>query len=131
MLIWRDLPPSTGGGLFVKSAHGEAIVLDRRLGRRGRHATLAHELVHHERGHLTTMQGMPDLWRPVVAREELVVDREVARRLVPLDELAAYCDRMADLGEDVAPWTVAEEFDVTDEVARTALELLTRHERQR
>lgn len=125
----RELPDATGGAIYARRNGWAVVLIDRRLGRRDRHAALAHELVHDERQPLTTMHGMPETWRPLVAREEQAVDREVARRLVPLEDLAQFCDRMADLGEGVAPWHVADEFDVPEDVARRALDALTRHER--
>lgn len=128
--MWRDdLPESTGGAVYIRQGHSAVIVLDTSLNRVERNAALAHELVHHERGGGSHDSDMPRGWRAVAAREEMWVDREVARRLVPLDTLAELCDRTADLGEGVDPWMVAEEFDVTEAVARQALEELMRHER--
>ena len=124
-----DLPNAAGGGVYARR-HGRTIImLDRQLTRTERNAALAHELVHDERGGGAWADGMPDSWRPRVAIDEKQVDREVARRLVPLDRLADMCDRLAHLGEGVTPWLVADEFDVPEDVAATALDLLTEHER--
>ena len=64
--------------------------------------------------------GMPDSWRAVVARDERQVDAEVARRLVPPDELAAW---LTATEGPVGPLEVADEWDVPIAVAVVALEL--------
>lgn len=89
------------------------IVLDRRLGRVERNATLAHELEHHRRG----ITGDP-------RTDEHGVCEEVARQLVPFDELYAMWQIavLNDLPCDV--WQVAERFDVPDRVAERAMSLL-------
>lgn len=48
---------------------------------------------------------------------------------MPVEPLAAFCDRMADLGEGVGPDEVMGEFDCRRRVAEAALDNLTRHER--
>ncbi len=88
------------------------ILLDTSLSRVERKCALAHELVHVQRG-----GGSCDPYRE---KEERIVDRIVAERLVPLGELMAFCHAR----EVVEPWEVAEHFDVTDDVARLALERL-------
>jgi hypothetical protein len=97
------------------------IVLGDQLGRRQRNAALMHELVHLERGGGADTEGMPDGWRPVVARDEHQVDDEVARRLVPLEALRAMIRQWVDADLQVTVADVAGEFDVIDEVARRAL----------
>jgi hypothetical protein len=97
------------------------IVLSTELGRRQRNAALMHELVHLERGGGADTAGMPDGWRPVVARDEHQVDDEVARRLVPVDELRRFIRGRLDSDMPVSVIDVAGEFDVIDEVARRAL----------
>lgn len=114
-LIRARLP---GRGLLTRRRHAHGIVLDDRLGQVERNAVLAHELVHHERGGGAFRPGQPDLWAAVVARDEAAVDAEVARRLVPPDELAAYVARRVDLGECVMAWEIADEFTVPERVAR-------------
>lgn len=125
----RHLPEGTGGGIYARRGRRAAIIIDRRLTQTERNAALTHELVHDERGGGTSVQGMPPAWAPVVRRDEQTVHRETARRLVPLDQLADFCDRQADLGQGVSPDDVAEEFDVPRWVAEHALDNLTRHER--
>lgn len=57
----------------------------------------------------------------VARREEARVEATVARRLVPLDELARYVERRLDLDEGVTAPAVAEEFDTTERIAGAAL----------
>lgn len=97
----------------------EVVVLDPRLRPRTRRAALGHELVHLERGILPF--GTP---RSIVAREEYQVNEETARRLVPIDELAAFVAR----GGAITEQEVADEFDVPVAVASRALAQL-RHPR--
>lgn len=79
----------------------------------GRRCTLAHELVHVERG------GGSEHPDPVVrAREEMWVDRVVVDRLVPEDELAAW---LAGREDPVTVDDVAAHWRVTPEYAILAL----------
>lgn len=73
------------------------ILLDIRLGRVEERCTLAHEIVHAERG------PFPH-W--LTAREEAVVNAEAARRLIPLDALGEA------LAWSLHPAVAAEELDV-------------------
>lgn len=114
------LPDSVGGGAIVDLAGGRVIVLDERLGQCRRNATLAHELVHDERDILFP-SGSP---AALVAKEEAIVRRVTAERLVPLDELEELVCRVVELGEPVHAVVVAEEFDVPLDVAHRALWLL-------
>lgn len=108
-LRWADLPTGVRG-LFVSDG---TIVLDVALNREQRNATLLHELIHAERG--VTGNARTD---------ERGVDDEVARRLVPLDELAALKE-IAELNElTVDVWMVAERWDVPVAVAERAMRLL-------
>jgi hypothetical protein len=100
--------------------HGGLVTihLDPRLSQRERRCVLAHELVHDERqlGYEPgTPQGLVDI-------EERTIWREVARRLVPPDELAAFVARSAPLPLEV--WEIADEFDVDRHVARLACALI-------
>jgi IrrE N-terminal-like domain len=83
-----------------------------------RRCTLAHELVHLER-------GVRDCG-PWAAREELLVQREVARRLV---STAALLDGVRDVGAQGRIPALARALDVDSETARLRLELLTPAER--
>ena len=98
-----------------------AVIIDIDLDRRHRRAALAHELIHEERGGGCHIDGMPDTWRAVVTRDEMHVDAEVARWLVPLAELAEFCEGMAEISLGVTAADVAEQFDVPEEVAHRAL----------
>jgi len=57
------------------------IRIDARLNQAAARSTLAHELVHAERGPLPAIPALADL-------EENLVDQETARRLIPLPQLA-------------------------------------------
>lgn len=115
VLEWRDLPRSVCGA-WIPHAAGATIVLATWLSQRARRCTLSHELVHDERGLATT--AMP----PALAeKEEEIVARTSALRLVPLDELADFVRVTVDTDGWVTASSVAEAFDVTEEVARVAL----------
>lgn len=112
-LEWRFLPDDLDG-LYCPNGDGTAtIIIDANLGRTERNVTLCHELVHHRFG----ITGVERL-------DERGVEDEVARLLVPVDELAQLVASICDDGTPVMAWEVAEAFDVTDEVAERACRLL-------
>lgn len=116
-----SLPESCGGGCLVRRTNGHAwILLDAALTATERRAVLAHELVHLERGSCR-YDGAPATWDAVVAREERMVDRTVAERLVPLAELRDFAAARAEL-DAVTADDVAEAFAVPIWVAREACE---------
>jgi len=119
-----DLPAETGGAALVHRGNQKWILIERTSTKAERRSRLAHELIHLERGTTTRCRWSPRTWDVLVVREELIVDREVARRLVPLDELAGLVARLEDLGEPVHAVAVMEEFDVPVDVAQRALWLL-------
>lgn len=118
-LVWSCLPEGPGGRIIDFGSWRE-IVLDPRLGRCDRRAVLAHELVHDERNILYIPTTPPAL----VEKEEALVNREVAHRLVPMTLLVRFVERVVDLGEPVHAAAVMEEFDVPLDVAQRALWLL-------
>ena len=74
-----------------------AVVVDRRLSQVQRRCTVAHELVHVERGPVPT-----DPWLRL--REERAVEAEAARRLITLDALAdalAWSDRPVEVADEL------------------------------
>lgn len=73
-----DLPRGMYGAWTPGVLH-----LSRRLTQAGRRCTLAHEIVHLERGPAPTSNPL------LAAREEHIVDLVAARRLITLDALAA------------------------------------------
>jgi hypothetical protein len=83
-----------------------------------RRCTLAHEIVHLER-------GVADCG-PWAGREELLVHREVARRLIPLPLLAA---AVRELGGQAELNELAQVLDVDLETARCRLAMLSNGER--
>ncbi len=97
------------------------IVLDRRLTQAERKAALAHELLHLERGSASHCRSIRGALSVEVVREENRIHREVALRLVPLDELGTMVDRVTGLGHGVTAVEVAEEFEVPQVVASQAL----------
>lgn len=100
-------------GFYEPHDDGSAIiVLDAEIGFAERRATLLHEIVHHERG----ICGEPRL-------DERGVEDEVARRLVPFDELYALWEIAVLNDLPVEPYMVAERFDVPDDVAERAMRL--------
>jgi hypothetical protein len=115
-LEWRDLPPGVDGAWVPRRGGRAVIVLAARLTRRARRCALAHELVHDERGIVTT-----SLPAALAAKEERAVDLEVARRMVPSDELRSWITARLELGEPVTAHDVAEEWDVTEQVALQSL----------
>lgn len=117
-LRWAWLP-SGHEGTVDQTGDGWLIVLGARLDRVARRCVLAHELVHVEREIIVGP-------RLSMVREEAIVRREVARRLVPCDELAQTVRRLDSVGVGVEPRHVAEFYDVTRSVAQEALRVLRR-----
>lgn len=123
-LTMQELPHASGGGCYIPDGLGERalIILDPRLTQVERNCVLAHEWLHHEAGF--------GCWDPREARREC--DRlwdEVARRLVPRDELVRLGIGRAEAGCTFEVADVAEVFHVTPDVARRALLLLSPEER--
>ncbi|MDP1819775.1 MAG: hypothetical protein Q8K58_07760 [Acidimicrobiales bacterium] len=103
------------GATWHRDSSGDRITIDAAASRRDRRAYLAHELIHLERG-----VGYPTATAATMEREEAIVRRETALRLVPLPELAALIERTEEL-EPVTASLVAEAFDVPEHVAAEAL----------
>jgi Zn-dependent peptidase ImmA (M78 family) len=94
------------------------VWLDARLTPAERRCTLAHELVHAERGDLPCEDPVLD------TRQEQRVEREAARRLVPLERLLDALRWTSDAAE------AADVLDVDPALLRTRLEALSRAERR-
>lgn len=121
-----------GGAWCYVCPEGTVIAVDPSLGQVERNAALAHELVHDERGGIVDGPDAPDGWDVVVAREERIVDRIVAGRLVPAHRLEEYIDRVLSLDDGgVTAAMVAEEFGVPEDVAQRALEAMVEAARGR
>lgn len=115
-LVFADLDVHQAKGMAWPDDGWWGIALDHKLGQQARNEVLTHELVHVDRGGGSTH---PD---PIVRRrEERRVDEEVARLLVPLDDLLVW---LRSSYEPVTTADVAEEWDVSHEVAAIALGLL-------
>jgi hypothetical protein len=106
------------GAAWFQEGDLDVIVIDVEADRRTRRALLAHELIHAER-----RIGFPAASAAVMQREEATVRRETAVRLVPLDELAAFVGRSEGI-EPVTAGSVADEFDVPEDVAAEACRAL-------
>src|SRR4051812_40782830 len=125
-LRWAAFDGGLIGLCDVDADDGPTITLAADLTRTERNAVLAHELVHLERGGSVDYAGSPPTWRAVVAREERIVDLEVAIRLVPACELRRFVRTRTGAGEAVTIDDVMEEFDVPHWVASDALDQLSR-----
>lgn len=117
--IWFGSVPE--GATWHEDDHGDVITIDASVPRRERRALLAHELVHVER-----RVGFPAATAATMQREEAIVRREVALRLVPLEELGSLVERRSEV-EAITAALVAEEFDVPEAVAAEALLVLRQH----
>ena len=120
-LRFSRLPEDTGGAMFVRDGDRAWIVLDPRLTSAGRRCFTAHEMIHDELGSSCRAHGMPPAWDAVIARQEAAIDREVAARLVPAHELAAFLGQRDECRDRVEVHEVAEHFDVTEPIAELAL----------
>ncbi len=89
------LEPMTGSLLGEVRAGGRVIAVRRTSSPAQQRCTLAHEIVHLER-------GMHTLSWPLLQREELAVHRIAARRLIPLDALAPLLPALGDDGRALA-----------------------------
>lgn len=100
---WGEVPAGWSVDFVVMPARGmcrwnrRTILLDIKLSRIEERCTLAHELVHAERGPFP---------RWATAREEAAVNAEAARRLIPLDALGEA------LAWSLHPAVAADELDV-------------------
>lgn len=120
-----DLPDECNGGVYVRRGDGRAcILIDRRTTPTQRRCILAHELIHDEDPTAMRCDVMPDDWHCVVARAECRIDDEVARRLVPIDQLAEYADAVAMNGLVASAADVAAVFNVTEHIAERAFRQL-------
>lgn len=120
-----------GGGFYYRRGDRALIVIDPQLSQRDRRAVLMHELVHDEWGGTDcARRSTSTMWKPVMVREEIRVDREVASRLVPVDELEQLVATIEDLGGGVQAADVADHFDVPEVVATTAMEQLVERRRR-
>lgn len=101
---------------------GWFIVLDERLDQVERRCALMHEIVHFER-----QVGWPDATAATMEREEAIVRREAAVRLVPTGALGRFVAVRGEV-EAITAEVVAQEFEVTRSVAIEAMWVLARRE---
>ena len=119
-----DMPAGAPSAVYARRGDRAVVMIDRALSPAERLAALAHELVHDERGGSGHIEGLPTSLRAGVAREEATVDRIVAERLVPQDELEELLVARAEVDGCVCALVVAEEFGVPERVATDALTML-------
>lgn len=110
-----------GGGFYARMGALGLIVIDPDLSGVERRAVLTHELIHHERGGGAERVGATPTQAGLATREEQTVEREVARRLVPPDQLRAYLHEATRGGGGVGAAEVASQFEVPLVVATAAL----------
>lgn len=111
-----------GGAVYARRGGRAIILVSPGLTPEQRTCHLAHELRHHHYGVVS-----PPASDATMERIEHMVDRDVVDWLVPMDRLYEFVARMSEFGP-VEAWMVAEEFSVTDGVARRALERLLERE---
>lgn len=123
---WRDLAVNWPeidvliepmGGRLLGVLRYPVIALRAGTSAAQRRCTLAHEIVHLERG-----VGDCGPWS---GREELLVHREVARRLIPIADLAS---AVRYLGGSAVLAELAQVLEVDLETARLRLDMLTTDE---
>lgn len=112
---------NVGRGRIEQLAGGRRrITLQADLGRRLRSQVLGHELVHDE----LDLLWPPDAPLPLVEKGERLVERINAERTIPIGALEGFVRRRVDSDLPVTALDVAEEFDVTEELAGLALTLI-------
>lgn len=126
------LPEEVRPGLYWPDGDPPYILVHDELHPHEERSVVAHELAHHRRGGGISRSFMPHGWRREVAREERKTDRAAARELVPPADLSAWIDGHDwDLHVGIGPRDVADEYGVTERIARAALENLNEWERTR
>lgn len=112
-------------GIHARSPDGyRAILVNRDLPPVERLAALAHELVHDERGGGCYQPDMPELMRPLVARDEARTDQVAADRLLPLDRLERWVALQEAAERPVTVAWAAADLDVARWVAGDQLRRL-------
>ena len=124
LVVFHPVASLMGGGFHARAGCTAVIVLDPDLDGVQRRAVLTHELVHHERGGGPGRADAPATLGLLVERDERAVEAEVARRLVPVDQLVALVDELVDAVGSVSDAEVAAHFGVPVDVARVALHQL-------
>lgn len=114
-------------GVYWPRGDRAAVIVDADLDPAAQRATVAHELVHDERGGGVEFLGQPASWDSVVSKEEQIVEREVACWLLPRRQLVEFITRQLGVEVGVTVDEVAEHFEVPHDVAERALRLLADH----
>lgn len=108
-----------GGALYARHDGGRVIVLAPGLSYAEERSALAHELVHDELGVVS-----PPATEAMMQRIEAMVRKRAVEWLVPLDQLEELVLALAPI-EPITVELVADEWDVTPEVAADALRMLS------
>lgn len=121
-VINTELPEQVRG-VYDVATH--TVWLERRLTQRERRCTLEHELVHAERGDAPLADPVAN------AKQEQLVHREAARRLIPVEHLAdalRWAIEARELAEclDVDLPTLQARLDALNTAEREHLEQITR-----
>lgn len=119
-LIYDHIADEAGGAIYARRGDRAIIVLSPALRRVERTCALTHELVHDDVGIVSP--PAPDL---IMERVEAIVDRRTADWLLPPEDLEAWVWQRVEV-EPVTVELVAQEWDVTADVAARALEQLSR-----
>jgi hypothetical protein len=120
-VVFHPVASLMGGGFHARVGAGAVIVLDPELDEPLRRTVLTHELVHHERGGSPGEADGPATLDLLVDRDERAVEAEVARRLVPRDELRRIVGELVTATGGAAVDDVAADLGVPAAVARLAL----------
>lgn len=124
------LPSGVNGACRERDGHA-VILLSSLLDQVERSITLAHELIHLDRGG-GCPSGLPGmLWDPVTAREEAAVDSAVATDLLPADRFDAWIAAEVALDHQVDALLVSIEWAVPTRIAVLALAAAERRARLR
>jgi hypothetical protein len=122
------LPAEAQPGLYWPRVDGFYILVHDELDEPERSIVLAHELEHHRRGGGADAAGMPPMWAACVARDEEAVDKAVARRAVPLNDLREILAACEAFDHGVTAAEIAGDYGVTRDVAARAMRLVLEDE---
>lgn len=117
-LRFDPIAEAAGGAVYGRLRDRAVIVLSPDLGRVERRCALAHELVHDDWGVVA-----PPATAATMERVEAISRRQVSEWLVPAGDLERFVAARSTV-EPITAELVAEEFDVTVEVALASLRRL-------
>lgn len=118
-VVIHEAAELAGGGVYARSGDERLIMLAPGLSYAEERSALAHELVHDELGVVS-----PPATEAMMQRIEAMVRKRAVEWLVPLDQLEELVLALAPI-EPITVELVADEWDVTPEVAAAALRMLS------